>query len=147
MEDLMEEKNGSRYIAIFFAIVLGLCGVTYSLVIDRMNKQEVIATADITALREEIKTTKADAKDAVAQQSSSQKDAVAATASALRESVAATALAAKESVAASASALKDSVSATALSSRDATNAIASALSDKISILSLRLDRLENRYYK
>lgn len=142
----MEEKEGdiTKFLVLAISALVALFGVTYTLLLDRMNKQETIAAADIAALREEIKTTKADAKDAVAAAASASKDAVAATATALRSSVDSTATAARESVSASAAALKDSVNATALSARDATNAIAAALSDKILVLSSRIDKIETR---
>ena len=141
----METTNGmTRLLIMAISALLGLFTITYSLLLDRMNKQETIAAADIAALREEIKTTKADAKDAVSSASIASKDAVQATAIALKDSVSATASAARDSVAASASALKDAVQATAKSSEAATNAIALALADKIVILSGRIEKLEDR---
>lgn len=147
LEDDMEKPNNempTKFLVLSMSALLGLFAVTYSLLLDRINKQEVLASAEVSALREEIKTTKADAKDAVSAASAASKDAVAATAIALRESVAATALAAKDSVAASASALKDAVQATATSSKDAVQATAAALNDKIVTLSNRIDKLEDK---
>ena len=143
-----DTSNGTtKFLVLSISALLGLFGVTYTLLLDRMNKQEAIAAADIAALREEIKMTKADAKDAVNSAAIASKDAVAATASALRDAVNATASASKDSVAASASALKDAVNATAASSKDATNAIASSLAEKIDILSHRVEKLEEALWR
>lgn len=133
MSDTSNGNGTTKFLVLALSALLGLFAVTYSLLLDRISKQETIAATDITALREEIKTTKADAKDSVSAAVLASKDAVAATASALRDSVAATALASKDAVNATAIALKDSGSATA-----------TALSEKIETLSRRIDKLEDR---
>ena len=120
------------FVVMLVSAVVALGGVTFDLLIDRMNKSEVIAASEIAALREEIKSTKADSKDAVAASILASKDAVAATAVALKESNAATALASSSAVIASASALRDQVAATAV-----------AASQRIDILSRRIDKLED----
>src|ERR1035437_2534643 len=88
----------TKFLVLALTAMMSIFGVAYSLLIDRMNKQELIAASEISALREEIKTTKADAKDAVGAAAVASKDAVAATASALKDAVSATALASKDSV-------------------------------------------------
>jgi len=145
----MNETNGNGFqklLVLALTAIIAIGGVTFKLVIERMDKQETIAAADISALREEIKTTKSDAKDAVSAAAVASKDAVAATASALKDAVAATAAASKDSVAATASALKDAVTATAVSSKDAVAATASALSEKIELLNKRVEKLEDRSF-
>lgn len=136
------KSDSTRLLVVALVGVMSIFGATYTLLLNRMDKQEIHAAADIAALREEIKTTKIDAKDAVNAAAVASKDAVAATAVALKDSVTATALASKDAVAASAAALKDSVTATAASSKDAVSAISKSLSDKIDVMSLRIDRLE-----
>jgi hypothetical protein len=123
--------NGFTILALSALLTLG--GVTFTLLKERMDKQELRATEDISALREEIKTTKADAKDAVSAAAVASKDAVAATASALKDAVAATAAASTASV-----------TATAVSAKDAVAAIASALSEKITLLDRRVEKIEDR---
>ena len=114
---------------------MAIGGVAFDLLLDRMNKQEALATADIMALREEIKTTKADAKDAVSAAAVASKDAVAATASALKDAVAATAAASTASV-----------TATAVSAKNSVDAIATSLSEKINTLDRRVEKIEDRAY-
>ena len=118
----MITRSDTKFLVLALSALLGIFGVAYSLLIDRMNKQETIAAQEITALREEIKTTKADAKDAVS----------------------AAAVASKDSVAATAAALKDAVAATAAASKDSVAAISTALNDKQLVLSQRIDKLEDK---
>lgn len=115
-------QENSKFFALAIASLLGLGGVTFKLVIERMDKQEARAALDIAALRKEIETTKADAKDAVSAAAAASKDAVAATAIAL----------------------KDSVTATVSASKDALASTALASSDKIEALSRRIEKLEDR---
>lgn len=114
-----------KLLVLSLGAVIAIGGVTFKLVLERMDKQETIAAADIAALREEIKTTKADAKDAVS----------------------AAAIASKDAVAATASALKDSVAGAAVSSKDAVAATASVLSEKIELLHKRVEKLEDRAFE
>jgi hypothetical protein len=96
---------------LIFAVsaLLALGGITFKLVLDRMDTSEVSAARDIEALRNEIATTKSDAKDAVAAAAVASKDAVAATASALRDAVAAATTAAREGVDATAHSLTEQI--------------------------------------
>src|ERR1017187_436162 len=114
-------------LGISIAAILGIGGVTFRLVLQRMDKQELRAALDIATLRTEIATTKSDANNAVNNATIAGNAAAAATAVALRESVASTALAAKENVASSASALREQVASTALASKEALSAIANSL--------------------
>src|ERR1017187_8882247 len=123
--------------------LLGIFGITFKLVLQRMDKQEERAASDVITLRQEIANTKADATAAVNAAQTASKDAVAATAKALSDSVAATALASKEQVAASAAALKDQVSATAIAAKDNITEKASSLKELIDLHNGRIDRLEN----
>ena len=127
--------------------VLAIVGVTFKLVLDRMDTQEKRAALDIATLRTEIATTKADANNAVNNATLASNSAATATAVALRESVASTALAAKENVAASAVALRESVALTAASSKEAVAAMASALNNKLDALNLRTQKLEDRAFE
>ena len=131
------------FLMLAITAVMGIGGVCYNQLLDKVNKQELQASADIANLREEIKTTKADAKDAVNNAAVASNAAVAATASALKDAVAATALAAKDSVQASAAALRESVTASSKASNDAVAATASALTKQIDQLFVRLDRIES----
>ena len=151
MSDKPPKSFGQQISVQFFLLamsaVVALGGVSFGLLIDRMNKQEAVAASDIAALREEIKATKSDAREAVIAAVLASKDSVAATATALKDSNAASALAANAAMVASAAALRDQVSSSANSASERTSSSASALNDKILVLSTRLDKLEERAYQ
>ena len=113
-----------QFLLVAIGMVLALGGVTFKLVLSRMDKQEARASEDIRTLREEIKTTKTDAKDAVS----------------------AAAVASNAAVAATASALRDAVASAQTSAKDAVAATASALSEKIKALDGRIEKIEDRAY-
>ena len=113
-----------QFLLVAIGMVLALGGVTFKLVLSRMDKQEARASEDIRTLREEIKTTKTDAKDAVS----------------------AAAVASNAAVAATASALRDAVASAQTSAKDAVAATASALSEKINALDGRIEKIEDRAY-
>src|ERR1017187_9826817 len=128
-------------LGISIAAILGIGGVTFRLVLQRMNKQEERAALDIATLRTEIATTKSDANNAV-NNATIASNAAAVT---LQNSVAATALAAKEQVAASASALKDQVASTATASKESITEKAGALNDRINVHDHRIEKLEEMF--
>ena len=74
---------------LIFAVsaLLALGGITFKLVLDRMDTSEVSAARDIEALRNEIATTKSDAKDAVAAATTAAREGVDATAHSLTEQI------------------------------------------------------------
>ena len=118
---------------LYFSILalLGIGGITFKLVLQRMDKQESRAALDIATLRTEIATTKADANAATTAATTASKD-----------SVASTALAAKEQVASSAAALRDQVASANLSSKELLAKTEAALNDKILAQEKRIEVLE-----
>ena len=115
----------NKVLTIALMSVIAIFGVTFKLVLDRMDKSETIAAANISALREEIKSTKSVARDAVA----------------------AAAVASNAAVAATATALRDAVTATATASKEAVAATASSQNEKIGVLSHRVEKLEDRAFR
>ena len=138
-------KPSSVSVTLLIFVIGALCalgGVTFKLVLDRMDKQEAAAESSIAQVREEIKITKEDAQAAVARQEA----AATAAASVLRDSVASTAKAAKDGVDASAKALSDSVTATAKTAKDAVDASAANLEKLINGIDHRTEKLEDRAF-